>query len=494
MFKRLTPARLIVAIAGIGLFAMAARPAVDSDTFWHLRAGTWMLDHRQILTFDVFSHTRTGQPWINHSWLSEIPMAALFAAFGYSGLNLTTAVIIWLAFFFVYRSGAGGPYLRVFAVLLAAVTSALYWSARPQIVSLLFTAIFNYILILYRVRRVNRLWLLPPIMLAWANLHGGFAIGFILLAAALVGEMAEGFRQRMERIQRIKDVIWIGGIGLACAVAATVNPYDGQMLLYPFKTVSIGVLQNYIQEWQSPNFHAREAQVFIVLWLATFGAAGFSRKRLEVTDFLLFAAFTALALLAGRNVAAFAVVAAPILMRHADSVIAEAQARWPELRLDHDHDGALKKRLIILNWALLFVVVAAAAVKVSIPLQAVTTESAIARTLPVGAASYLKANPPPGLMFNSYNFGGYLAWALYPDVPVYVDGRTDLYDDEFLTEYLNTALAGPGWERTLIDHNIGFVVVESGSPLARELERDLAWAVRYRDPLAIVIVKVDPGA
>ncbi len=94
-------------------------------------------------------------------------------------------------------------------------------------------------------------------------------------------------------------------------------------------------------------------------------------------------------------------------------------------------------------------------------------------------------------MFNSYNFGGYLAWALYPDVPVYVDGRTDLYDDKFLTEYLNTASAGPGWERTLIDRNISFAVVESGSPLAKELARDPAWAVRYRDPLAVVIMRLE---
>lgn len=46
-------------------------------------------------------------------------------------------------------------------------------------------------------------------------------------------------------------------------------------------------------------------------------------------------------------------------------------------------------------------------------------------------------------MFNSYDFGGYLVWALYPVMPVYVDGRTGLYGDAFLNEYLNTALAGP---------------------------------------------------
>src|SRR3990170_1513314 len=71
-----TTRRLATAILCLGLFAMAARVAVDSDTFWHLRAGTWMLDNGRILNFDAFSHTRLNQPWINHSWLSEIPMEA----------------------------------------------------------------------------------------------------------------------------------------------------------------------------------------------------------------------------------------------------------------------------------------------------------------------------------------------------------------------------------------------------------------------------------
>ena len=92
-------------------------------------------------------------------------------------------------------------------------------------------------------------------------------------------------------------------------------------------------------------------------------------------------------------------------------------------------------------------------------------------------------------MFNAYNFGGYLIWALYPDQLVYVDGRTDLYDDELLKEYLNTALTGDGWERTLKDRNIRVVLVETGSPLARALAASPVWSVRYQDPLASVIVK-----
>jgi hypothetical protein len=271
-------------------------------------------------------------------------------------------------------------------------------------------------------------------------------------------------------------------------IAVLFNPYGPQMLLYPFRTISIGVLQNYIQEWQSPNFHAREAQVFILLWVLTFGAVGVSRLRLSATDFLLFAIFSALALLAARNIAVFAVVAAPILMRHADAALAELQARFPKLKIAGS-ETTPPRRWRILNWILLGVVVAAAAVKIALPLNPATTLSAIAATSPVGAANYLKQSPTSGPMFNSYNFGGYLVWALYPDLPVYVDGRTDLYDDEFLTEYLNVYTIGPGWEKTLAERGIKVVVTETASPLARALLMTPGWSARYSDPLAIVFVK-----
>ena len=489
----LTTRRLATFIFFIGLFAMAARVAVDSDTFWHLRAGEWMLDNRRLLNFDAFSHTRAGASWINHSWLSEIPMALVFRAFGFGGLNLATALIVWLAFFFVYHSGEGGSYLCAFAIVLAATTSAVYWSARPQIVSMLFTAIFGYVLRLYRWRGINHLWLLPPLMLLWVNLHGGFAIGFILLGVTFIGSAITGIAgagtAREKHATRSHDysaTIRLAVISLVCVAAVLVNPYGLQMLLYPFRTVSISVLQNYVQEWQSPNFHNREAQVFVVMWLATFGAVGLSRRRLDATDFLLFAVFSALALLAGRNIAVFAVVTAPILMRHADSAIAELQERFPKLKIE---ETTTPRRLAALNWVLLIVVAAAALLKMALSLNPATTLEAVARLSPAGAANYLKQNPTPGQMFNSYNFGGYLVWALR-DAPVYVDGRTDLYDDEFLNEYLKAYLAEPGWEKTLAEHDIRLVVVEADSPLARTLRQTPGWAVRYSDSLAVVIVKM----
>jgi hypothetical protein len=95
-------------------------------------------------------------------------------------------------------------------------------------------------------------------------------------------------------------------------------------------------------------------------------------------------------------------------------------------------------------------------------------------------------------MFNSYNWGGYLIWALYPDYRVFVDGRTDLYDDAFLRDYLNVAMARPGWEDVLQRYDVKLIVIERDSVLATFLQatgEDSGWRMSYSDAQAAIFVR-----
>ena len=77
--RQFNTTRLATAILFVAVFAMAARTPADTDTWWHLQAGRVTLESGRILQSDVFSHTRQGQPWINHSWLSQIILYLLFS-------------------------------------------------------------------------------------------------------------------------------------------------------------------------------------------------------------------------------------------------------------------------------------------------------------------------------------------------------------------------------------------------------------------------------
>jgi hypothetical protein len=113
-------------------------------------------------------------------------------------------------------------------------------------------------------------------------------------------------------------------------------------------------------------------------------------------------------------------------------------------------------------------------------------------TLPYDAVYFIQAENPPGPMFNSYNWGGYLIFKLWPEYPVYIDGRTDLYDDPFIRRYLKVMVAEDGWEQTLDEDGINLVVVERDSSLAKLLRRDSAWTEAYQDEMAAILTRKTP--
>jgi hypothetical protein len=497
MIKSLTLPRLVVAITFMLIFAMAARVSLDTDTWWHLRTGQWIVERGAVPLTDPFSHTRAGADWRIPGWIVQAPLYLLFATFSYAGLNLFTAFFVTLAFVFVYRTCAGHPLLRAFALVLAVAVSAIYWSARPQIVSFALAGAFAWILYDFRERGRNRLWLLPPLMALWANAHGGFAIGFILLAFTLAGEgvkwawawlSARYGDASAARAADWRPLAWLAGIGLACALAVMINPIGPEMLLYPFKTVGIGALRDFIQEWQSPNFHQRETQPFLWLLLGTLATVILSRRAANFTDLLLVCGLGYMGFLAGRNMPLLALVAPPLLTRHASELLADLRARF--IRPAGAMTGG--PGLIVVNWVLLILIGLLALAKVISVLPAQVNEAQIAKMVPVKAAEFVRRARPAGPLFNSYNFGAYLLWALYPEYPVYTDGRTDLYDDAFLRQYLDTALGRPGALATLEAQGIRLVLVEADSLLGDRLSESGQWERLYRDEVAAVYGRVAP--
>lgn len=481
MLRRLTTERAAVAVLFILLFALAARVPNDTDTWWHIRSGEYTLTQGMIHA-DPFSFTLQGEPWINHSWGAQILLYLAWTIGGNLGLTVFTAGLATFGMVFVYRACEGSPYLRAFAIILGAAAAAVFWSPRPQMLSFALSAVILYLLHLYKRKGVDRLWLIPPLMALWGNLHAGYFIGFILLGGTIAGEILGNlFNRGGEYVIPWRGIRKLVLITLVSVAALLINPYGFDILRVPFLTVSIGALQNYIQEWNSPNFHERQTWPFIALLLAVFGAAGASKRRLDWTDFLLVSVTASLGLVAGRNIALFAVVATPVLTYHLDSVLRERGWVLASPRFA----TPLQSRL---NLVLIALVLLGALAKVAFAVDPKIVAQGQGDVLPVAAADYLLAEQPPGPMFNSYNWGGYLMFRL-PDYPVFVDGRTDLYGDTFLPDYLTALTGGDGWRDTLDRYGVNLVVVEAGSGLASQLRDDPDWRLDYEDAQATIFVR-----
>ena len=395
------------------------------------------------------------------------------------------------AAFFVYLQMEGDPYSRAFLLILGMTTSALTWIARPHMWSFLLTAVVAYILYLFKWKGVNRLWLLPPLFALWVNLHAGYTLGFIVMVAFVTGEvlnqiLARKFPTEDPRVSW-RGIGWVALTGIVSALALLIHPNTTQMWTYYLETVRINALQDFIQEWQSPNFHQIVTQPFIWLLLATVAAMGLSGRRIDGTDLALVGGFAYASLLAVRNIAPFALVATPVLSRHVAGIL--DRFGWTA-RLRRPQRPSVKMGAI--NLVLLSIIVVTALALIQPPLQPATNEAATREVLPVDAAVWLMENRPPGRMFNPYTGGGYLAWTLWPDYRVFVDGRTDLYGDEVLNEYITVQLAQSGFREVLEQYGINLILTYPGDSLSTQLECAREWSEVYRDNVAVIFTR-EPG-
>jgi hypothetical protein len=481
--------RLVVAILFVALFAMAVRAPVDTDTWWHLKAGQVTLESGQIIRSDPFSHTFYGAPWVAYSWFSEVILYWLFRTFSYAGLGVLIGVMVAAAFAFVYLQMEGDSFSRAFVIILAAATSAVVWIARPHLFSFLLTAVLAYILYLFKWRGVNRLWLLPPLFVLWVNLHAGYALGFMVLAAFVAGEVLNRLLALIaptdDPVLGWREIGLVIGLAVLSFLLLAIHPNTVQMWTYYVDTVRISFLQDFIQEWQSPDFHPLYVQPFIWLLLGTLAAVGLSGRRVDGVDLALVGMFAYASFVARRNFGPFALVTAPVLSRHVAAALKRfGLSGWLNRRPARGRPiaGAV-------NVVLLALVIGLAVVKVLTPLNFDFNAQRQRESLPVDAAAWILENRPEGEMFNPYNWGGYLMWALWPKYRVFVDGRTDMYGDAFLREHRRVQLGQPGFEETLDEYNVDLIVTYPGDALSARLECVGGWTAVYRDDVAVIWVR-----
>jgi hypothetical protein len=225
---------------------------------------------------------------------------------------------------------------------------------------------------------------------------------------------------------------------------------------------------------------------------------GLSRRRADWTDLALIGLFGYMGLLAVRNIALFALVAPPVLSRHtvfAVDDLSMANPRFSRLgALTHARPtGQPRRALVLLNLLLLILILMGAGTKIAVDMIHLQDPEVWGQGLPLEAAEYLRDYDPPGLMFNSYNWGGYLIWSLYPDKLVFIDGRTDLYalNGTVLDDYSRVHWVRPGWEEILNRYKTGFVVTEHSGLLDTMLAERPGWQAVYQDEMAVIYVPTE---
>jgi len=471
-FRRIFPVAFFLMVFSLAVLQCAY---IDPDLWWHLRAGQDILTTHTIPHTDIYSFTKAGSEWVTHEWLSEVIFYGIFRVAAWTGLITILSALIALALFITYRRCEGRPYIAAFAILLSGAASAPLFGIRPQMISFLLTSIYIALLSKFiNTERTKLLFWLPPMMLLWVNLHAGYAVGLGLIGLYTVSVMLDG-KWRLLRPLAITLLV--------SAALVPLNPNGLRMFSYPLETLRSPSMAKYIEEWASPNFHQVTYLPLALLFCALIAGLALSPKRAQVGEVFLLLVTGFGALRSVRHIPIFALIAAPVVARNLWAImVARGWERW----FTKPESPAIGLAFAI-NVLLLLAPIGVACLRVG---HFVAYQPKYeAKNYPQKAVDFLAQQQFSGPMYNQYGWGGYLIKRLYPKYRVYIDGRADVYGDDFMTEAMRTYDGREGWREPLDRLSVSTVLVSPDSPLASLLRVDGTWKTAYEDDQAVIFTR-----
>ena len=501
MVNRLPKLSLGMVVLAIAFMAKVLAPHFeDPDFYWHIKTGEYLLSSWPLPKGDIFTYTHAGSPWVLHEWLAQIVLYLVFAATGYFGTAVLVAAMCAFCGWLTYINCCKQMNNPVHAIIVALVCSFFFITEvpRPHLFSFAYFVATLFLLLEFKYFQRDRLlFLLPVILLLWANTHGGFFIGLVLLFL-FCG--CEWLKQRFKAKGAI-DATRLRKLGLwsvAALVITLVNPQHVYLWWYPIEAILLSGATQTINEWQSPSFHVLITQVFLALVLFFFAVQAWTRRRPDITELAVPMVFIASAFVSVRNMPLAAIALAPFLAMNLTRASLPAKAASNGGAVVSDRGMALSPGTIsqkpltdrheqILNWVVL--VVAGAALAFSYPAQRKKQEAAVATYMPVGATDFLIANHIQGRMFNSYQYGGYLIFRLYPAQQVFIYGWVEIYQDSFMQIHDAILQGRPNWKALFDRYDIDYVVCESNAALRQLLLQEGGFRLVFDDGNHSILLK-----
>jgi hypothetical protein len=334
----------------------------------------------------------------------------------------------------------------------------------------------------FQLRDKDRLYLLPPLTLLWANLHGGFMAGLMLVAVFIAGNLLKslsgGERGCRDKAKRLLVVLSL------CAAASLLNPNGYNALLFPFKLTGSRLFMDSVKEWLSPNFH--QALVYEYMLLLLVLVVGISTIRLTAIEALLVLVFTHMSLYSARYIPLFAIITAPIIGRRIEQLIRSLPDRKPVGAFISLSDRTEKTDSMARGG---IIPIAAVSVVMALALSGTIRYGFDAKKHPVEAVKFIMKERPSGNMFNSDEFGDYVIYAAWPEYKVFIDGRLDIYGEDKLKEYTKVLRLEQGWDEVLRKYDINWIFYSSGSPLSAFLLESPDWRLIYSDSVASIFMR-----
>jgi len=480
------------------VFSLTITKVTNNDIWWQLKTGEIILKEKALPRIDPYSCVAEGRPWINHEWLSEVIFHLADRLGGTTALILLKCLMVFaiclvvLAHARLYPSNVCFT-IPVLVLALYVSTAGLY--VRPHLFTYLFLVFC--IFLMERSRRLRNRplpWVLIPIMLIWANLHGGFIAGLAVVSLYALGRIIEYGIGRMTGKNNISPSVirWSLIITGLLYLVALLNPHGYRAYLYFFELRKSKIFLQNILEWQ-PTFTSSFTETYTFIYYCIYAAiAGLSliaaRKKLHPGMVLAFAFLFYLSISMNRNVGTFAIATAGL-------VAANWNAFWYRRR---------QRRSFAM--CCVFFAVILTALSYYNATRGFAVSGGLNRRPGFGVdlgkrgtagARFLEDHRVEGRVFNAYAFGGDLIYQLFPRCRPAMDSRNEVYGRPLFLAY-SRALADPDKFREYSKkYRLNIIFLQypdprKDYPLHRSLHNDPVWQLVYFDDAGLIYLKNEP--
>ncbi len=421
---------------------------IDPDFWARIIQGDafWQLGH--ILKSDIFSYTQT-HTWFDHEWGVSVLFSFVLRHFGYWGIFTLRILLAFLIIYMLFKTAEykSEKKLKIldfclFNLALVVMPSIFSSALRCHYITFLFFILFIYLFERVRKNGENKLlFLLPLIMLVWVNCHGGCVSGLGLLCIYTIGEA-------LNKKSFKKYILTL----FACLAVMFINPYGIDYVKFIFMASTMP--RPFVTEWISPFASSNPIFFWFKLYYIFFLFILIIKVKdykNDITKYILLFVCAYLSFVYIKNIPFFVITS--IIFLYSDickriyNIIDNNKER---LKKENNNDLLLtyEKRLNFIHNILPYVcMVLFTGFNAFCIIQ---PDLCYLREQPVSQAEFFKINNLNGKILAPMELGSYLAYKLFPNNLIYMDGRyEEVYfnkEKELLDKFYN---AQEGWEEIL---------------------------------------------
>jgi tetratricopeptide (TPR) repeat protein len=471
----------------------------DSDIFWALKSGQWIVANRWVPLTDPFSYTFAGSAWVDFTWGFQVMAYLFYAMGGWAGLFILQLIITGTTFVLIYLNArlvtSGRLWLVAVVLLLVFAGSFPRLFIRPHLLSYLF--ISAYLLILNTHERTGSrvIYLLFPLQALWVNFHSSAILGVFITGAYGAGEVIDYLTGRASDLMtagaRSRRLV---AVSIVLPFFSLLNPYGLKLAIFPFihqggenadalrhigEWIKMPLKELLFYFWPQP-VHFFAFRVTLIALLVAFIA---NLKRLRARDIILFAGAFYMAATHVRWVSQFVYFGAPLLGANLAGLFDSALGGREPL------SGRLKTAAFGVGAVIVFFLVLWFSGPKVVGGYGLGIKGS---SFPEGTSAFMKRHRVEGNLYNEYIFGGYLIFN-NPELKVFIDGRTPTVYSPYFFWTSRQVNKPEGWTRLVAEHSISMALIKLDNPLCTSLYEDKGWAAVSFDDRSILYLKKGGG-